>query len=169
MTVPEIIELTVLEGQANLRIFVRQPERPGGGRRGQEKMYPVGVQALDTGIEPIESENPLFGLERAPGENAEVHVIDPGRFHQPDILLEYLRAMQPLFRVVVAAVQQRKGFGVFHHFQDRQVIRMQIGSEPPAEVAKLTEAPDRLKPSLTESNLSSAKFHSCLISGTNRA
>ena len=48
----------------------------------------------------------LPGLQRRPGKYAHTGAVDAGFLHQPHILLQDVRPVQPLFRIIVAAVDE---------------------------------------------------------------
>ena len=94
----------------HLRIFLRQPLGSCAGGRGEDGVDAVGIEPVDDLIQPAEVVNALFRLQLCPGENAQAHTVDVGFPEQPDVLFQNLRLIQPLFRVIVAAVQHMGKF-----------------------------------------------------------
>ena len=96
----------------HLRIPLCQPCRARRGGGGQNNPNPVFRQPLDDFIHPFKVIPPLLGFKPCPGKNPQRDRIDPGQFHQADILKEHLRIVQPLVRIVIAAV--KKHIGIIH-------------------------------------------------------
>ncbi len=89
-----------------LRVSCVQPGGPGSRGRGQHGVDAVLVEPVYDLLQPFKMEVSLFGLQDRPGKNAHAGAVDAGLLHQPHVLLQDVRPVQPLLRVVVAAVDQ---------------------------------------------------------------
>ena len=96
---------------ADLRVPLAHPHGLGARGRGQHGVDAVFIQIVNDLFQPVKVVNALLGLQLGPGENAHGHAVDVGLFHQADILLQDVGAVQPLVRVVVPAVEHVGVFG----------------------------------------------------------
>ena len=93
-------------------IFLRHPAGARARRRGQHGINPLRVEIVDNLREPVELIAALLRLKTLPVEDADAHGVAARKLHQTDILLENIRSVQPLARIVVAAVKQH--IPIFH-------------------------------------------------------
>ena len=96
---------------ADLRVLFAHPHGLGARGRGQHGVDAVFIQIVNDLFQPVKVVHALLGLQLGPGENAHGHAVDVGLFHQADILLQDVGAVQPLVRVVVPAVEHVGVFG----------------------------------------------------------
>ena len=102
-------------GPQHFRIAVCQPFGPSAGGRGQDHVDPPVPDPADNVFQPLHLETALFRLQGGPGEDAQGDGVDAGFFKIFQIFFQNFRSVQPLLRVVVAAVQQkRRGKGMVH-------------------------------------------------------
>ena len=101
---PEQVSGTIRRHPQHLRILVRHPFGPGAGGCSQHGGNSVFIQAVNDFFHPVEIKYALFRLQLCPGENSQGYFIDLCLFEIFDILLQDLRHIQPLFRIIIAAV-----------------------------------------------------------------
>ena len=87
----------------NIGIFLINPGWSRSGRRRETSGDSAGVELTQDPVEPLKSEHVFRWLKANPAKNREGDDIDVGLAHQTDILVPDV--LRPLFRVVVAAVQ----------------------------------------------------------------
>lgn len=72
--------------------------------RSQNGVDTVFIKSLNTLLQKREIVFSFLRLQRGPGEDSQRHHINPGSLHLPDILLQNIRAVQPLIGIVVPAM-----------------------------------------------------------------
>ena len=87
-----------------LRVLLVQPGRTRPRGRGQHRVNAVFIQIVYNPLHPPKVELPLHRLISRPGEHPQGHAVDARLFHQAHILLQYVRPVQPLVRIVIPAV-----------------------------------------------------------------
>ena len=93
---------------ADLRILVRHPDGLCAGGRCQNGIDAVGIELVDDIGEPVELIVALMRLQCRPCEDADGDAVDMRLLHVFNILREDLRGIQPLLRIVIAAVEQMR-------------------------------------------------------------
>ena len=101
---------TVILHTANLLILFAHPKRLCTGRCGQHGINAVFVEIVDDLLQPVEVVFALIRLQMCPGENTDRHAVDIRFLHQLHVLLENLGIAQPLFGIIIAAMQQLRKF-----------------------------------------------------------
>ena len=91
---------------AHLGVLLGQPGRACGAGRGQNGGDTVGVQVVDDVRQPIQVKLALLRLDGGPGEHAQRNYVDMCFFHQFHIFGQNIRAVQPLFRVIISAMEK---------------------------------------------------------------
>ena len=101
----------------DLRVLVRHPGRSRAARRREHGVCALGGKPVHDIVHPVESEPAFLRFKRRPGEDADAHGVAAGELHEPEVLVDDLRHVQPLVGVVVAAVQHGPAFCdvLFHH------------------------------------------------------
>ncbi len=89
----------------DLGMLLKEPGGYGIGRGAQDDLDTGLVQAVDDPLEPGEIELAVARLHHAPGGFTQAHEIDPGFFHEPDVLFEPV--IRHVFEVVRGAVEDR--------------------------------------------------------------
>ena len=97
---------TVGADAAHLRVFVGHPGRTRRTGRGQNGGDAVLVERVDDVRQPVQLVDALLRLQSRPGKYPQRDDIHVGFLHQFQVLLQNIRAVQPLFRVVVPAVEK---------------------------------------------------------------
>ena len=93
---------------ANLRIFFCHPRGFCAGGRRQNGIDAVGIELVDDVCEPVELIVAFMRFEGRPGEDADGNAVDICLFHLFDILREDIGTVEPLLRIVVAAVEHMR-------------------------------------------------------------
>ncbi|MNE34280.1 hypothetical protein D3C80_1279970 [compost metagenome] len=100
------ISMPITRNPQHLRVFLRHPYRTSAGRCRQENRNSILIQRIDYTIQPFPVVFSFLRLQHSPRENTHRHNITAGLLHQFNVLLQYLRIMKPLFRVIIRPVQQ---------------------------------------------------------------
>ena len=87
-----------------LGVFLVQPRRPRPGGCRENNVNSVLIQPVHDLGQPVQLEIVFRRLFRRPGKYAERHAVDSCFLEVFDVLFEYVRPVQPLVRIVVAAV-----------------------------------------------------------------
>ena len=90
---------------AHLGVLVRHPcgtRRTGGGQNGGNAIV---IQVVDDIGQPVQLVHALLRFQRRPREHPQRHRVDAGLFHQRNILCQNVRPVEPLFRVIVPAME----------------------------------------------------------------
>lgn len=66
----------------------------------------MGVQVVYDVRQPIQVKLALLRLDGGPGEHAQRNYVDMCFFHQFHIFGQNIRAVQPLFRVIISAMEK---------------------------------------------------------------
>ncbi len=148
MPSPEKRPVPRLVDAQHLRIFVRKPFRPCAGRRRENHGHPVLIQLIYNIFHPFKPEDSFLRLERSPRKDPHRYRIDMRCTHQLDILLQNLRMLQPLVRIVIAAIEQT--VKLYHNLPPRQIPRKQnVNSILPSAFSRYSScvlAPQELSP-----------------------
>ena len=98
----------LLADAQHFREFLRHPGRTSPARSGQKDKDAIGMQGIEHLIQPAKLVTPLFGLQTRPAEDAHRHDVAAGLLHHLDVAGQNFRAIEPLIRVVIGAVQQHR-------------------------------------------------------------
>ena len=100
------------------KIFSIQPGRPCPRRRGQYSINLILIQLLYNLLHPFKMIIPLFRFISCPGKYSQCHTVDTGLFHHAHIRIQNIRSIQPLFRIIIASMNQttylRKKYFLLH-------------------------------------------------------
>ena len=96
---------------AHFGVLVSHPGRAGRAGGGQDGGNAAGIQPVDDVGQPVQVIDAFLRLQKGPGKHPQGHGIDMRLLHQLDILLQDVRPVQPLFRVIVPAI---KKFALLH-------------------------------------------------------
>ena len=86
------------------RVLIRKPFRSCTGRCGQNCRNSLCVKWINHFFEPVKLIISLFRLQHRPGEHSYRYRINLCLFKILNVLFQYIRAVQPLLRVVVSAM-----------------------------------------------------------------
>ncbi len=109
---------TVLVHLQHFLIFARKPLGHRAGRRCKDRINAILIQSLYDPCQPLEIVPPLLRLQTAPRKDAERHAVDVCPFHQLQVLLENLRPVEPLIRIVVPSVYDPSKVSHYSSFHD---------------------------------------------------
>ena len=110
VVVPAAVEVppAVRPHPQHLRPALAHPGRPRAAGRGQKDGDARLVQLVQHVLQPVEGKTPLLGLQRGPGKDAHAHQIAARQLHQADVFFQYIGPVQPLVRVVIAPVADKR-------------------------------------------------------------
>ena len=110
MIVPsaEVVALVVLIHAQDFGVLLRHPRRTRARRRCQNDVDAAAPQPVDDFVQPREVVHAVLRLQPRPRENRNRHTVHMCLMHQLDVLFQNLRMIQPLVRVIVAAVQENR-------------------------------------------------------------
>ena len=114
MPSPEQFPLPAAVDPQHLRIFLCQPPGSGTGRRREYYGNAVLIQMIDDFLHPVKPIDSLLRFQKRPGKNSQRNGIDSRLLKTLCILLQNLRMIQPLLRIVISAMEQFPGTFLHH-------------------------------------------------------
>ena len=105
VTSPHMIPHEIRTHPKDFRVIQSHPDGAGAGRGGKHGVDTVVVQVIDDLFKPVKFVVPFLGFKCGPGKDADRSCINMGSLHQLDIFFQDVRAVQPLVRIIVAAMQ----------------------------------------------------------------
>jgi hypothetical protein len=103
---PKEVTTAIRAHAQHLGVLLRHPGGPGARGRGEHGEDAGRGEPVDDAVEPGELVPPVLGLQGGPREDSHAHGVAPRQPHQPHVLPEHRRIVQPLVGVVVPAVPQ---------------------------------------------------------------
>ena len=104
----KMVALIVLIHAQDFGVLLRHPRRTRARRRCQNDVDAAAPQPVDDFVQPREVVHAVLRLQPRPRENRNRHTVHMCLMHQLDVLFQNLRMIQPLVRVIVAAVQENR-------------------------------------------------------------
>ena len=104
----EVVALIVLIHTQDFGVFLRHPRRTRARRRCQNDVDAAAPQSVDDLVQPREVVHAVLRFQPCPRENRDRHTVHMCIVHEFNIPFQNLRMIQPLVRVIVAAVQENR-------------------------------------------------------------
>ena len=104
----KMVALVVLIHTQDFGVLLRHPRRTRARRRCQNDVDAAAPQPVDDFVQPRKVVHAVLRLQPRPRENRNRHTVHMCLMHQLDVLFQNFRMIQPLVRVIVAAVQENR-------------------------------------------------------------
>ena len=90
----------------HFRIFISQPFGTGTGGCRKDHADSFRIEPVNHLFHPVQTEHALFRFQGRPGENTKAHHVAAGFCQHFHILFQDIRSVQPLIRIVIAAMKK---------------------------------------------------------------